>query len=155
MLDCAECGAPVDGGRCHVCGHVDKTASHASHATVSYLCAAMPAGRQCGKYGSISSATNGSGPWLCVDHHPFTKGGGKLDFSASSITSLAELAARYKPQTGPKEVDIEAEAERFAIQNEPTEKMVWDAKRKGWRTVIDFGKHGRGENGAESERPGR
>lgn len=115
MKNCPHCDIPVDGLRCPQCGHAEAGASTAD--PDRYRCVDVDRGLRCTRLGTVSLSTLGGGPFYCTDHIPglarARNGGTAPD---GTFAHLRALTKRITPV--PKPLDLEAVAERLAIQQE-------------------------------------
>jgi hypothetical protein len=101
---CANCGTSFDYklGRCPECathGSADEPARSASYAMGYKLCEWEASGERCRFPGTMSNATNGSGPWFCQAHFFCHNGGDGARIVDASRTyrheTIPERIARY------------------------------------------------------------
>jgi hypothetical protein len=110
--DCPECRAPVDGMSCRACGWSEvQTSSGVPVDPRRFHCVDVYRGQQCAKLAPYSQSTLGSEQWFCFDHFPPFRTWNKGEKSPPTPNFRA-VAAKYKP------IDVEAIAERLAIQRE-------------------------------------
>lgn len=72
MRDCPQCGRPVDGLTCGVCGWGEKPGKvKVTHDPLRHCCEFMDQGQRCAHAGAISPNLRGGGPWYCRKHYDF------------------------------------------------------------------------------------
>jgi hypothetical protein len=99
--DCPECRAPVDGMSCRACGWSEvQTSSGVPVDPRRFHCVDVYRGQQCAKLAPYSQSTLGSEQWFCKGE------------KSPPTPNFRAVAAKYKP------IDVEAIAERLAIQRE-------------------------------------
>ena len=85
MKKCPKCKTPnpLGLGECGNCGVIFADIRSDGQQEVARPCPWNDHGDICGKVGSLSNATNGSGPWYCPEHYWQLKG---RDISQPALT---------------------------------------------------------------------
>ena len=118
MRDCPKCGDPIADRQdaCSGCGWTKpgRKAAAAAFDPLHFLCSHEDRGERCAKPGTLSSSTLGGGPWFCAEHFP--------PFKAAAAPRYHQAPAGFFRSVRtllPRKPDLEADAEREAIQAEP------------------------------------